>query len=82
MTRFPRFGRFGRWTAAVLAGGSMFVLSGCDPTVKQTVLSGLETATTGLATTFIQAFFQKLSQSDSTTTAMREIVDGLARMLA
>ncbi len=60
----------------VLALGSVFALDGCDPTIKATVLSGVEDAATGLATTFIQAFFQKLAEDDTgtatvTTTTMR-----------
>jgi hypothetical protein len=82
MTKFPRFGRFLRWTAAFLAGGSAFALSGCDPAVRDTILSGLESATTGLATTFIQAFFLKLQETDTSTTAMLQVVDDLVRMLA
>ncbi len=43
---------------AAISGGSVFVLGGCDPNVRDTVLSGVEGATTTLTTTFINAFFQ------------------------
>lgn len=52
----------------VLVAGGVFALDGCDPTVKSTVLGGLETASTGLATTFIQALFVKLQSTDTGTT--------------
>ena len=42
------------------AAGSTFVLSGCDTNVRDTVLSGVESASTVLTTTFLQAFFQSL----------------------
>jgi len=82
MTKFPRFERFWRWTAAMLAGGSMFALDSCDPEVKSTILTGLQGVTTDLATTFIDAFFLKLQQSDDTTTAMLRVADEFMHMLA
>jgi hypothetical protein len=54
-----------RVLVAVASAGVMFqTLSGCDPGVRDTVLGGVESASTGLAATFIQAFFQTL-QDDS-----------------
>jgi hypothetical protein len=47
------------WLGVVTAGGA-FVLAGCDPNVREGVLSGVGSAATGLATTFIDAFFQGL----------------------
>jgi hypothetical protein len=40
--------------------GGAFVLNGCDPTVRDTVLNGVGGAATGLANTFIQAFIESL----------------------
>lgn len=62
-----------RWLIAVAVGGSPFVLEGCDPNVRQQVLSGVGQAATGLATTFIDAFFQALindAKEDEPTTVM------------
>lgn len=42
---------------SLAAGGSLLVLEGCDPNARETVLSGVEAATTGLFSTFIAAFF-------------------------
>ncbi len=85
MKKLPRFGRLMRWVMVLTVGG-VFVLSGCDPNVKSTILSGLETASTGLATTFITAFFQKLAADDttssSTSTALPPTMEERAQMLA
>lgn len=48
------------WLIASAVGGNALVLEGCDPTVRDTVLGGVESSATTLFTTFIQAFFQSL----------------------
>jgi len=53
-------------TAAVLIGGSVFQLGGCDPTVRSTLLTGLETTASTLAQTFITAFFVSLDDDADT----------------
>jgi hypothetical protein len=45
-------------------GGSAFQLSGCDPDVRATLLTGLHQTTTGLSATLITAFFQSLADDD------------------
>jgi len=57
------FFRTHKWALLTTAGG-LFVLSGCDPTVRDTVLAGVEGASTVLATTFLQAFFESLIATD------------------
>ena len=57
--------RFSRAAVALLIGGSAFQLTGCDPTVRATLLSGLETTTSTLAQTFITAFFVSLQDDAS-----------------
>ncbi len=42
----------------------MLVLEGCEPAVRDTVLSGVESVAAGLAATFISAFFQTLNEPD------------------
>ncbi|TWT45235.1 hypothetical protein RAS1_16570 [Phycisphaerae bacterium RAS1] len=49
------------WLVAVSMGTSYQALQGCDPAVRDTVLTGVEGAATGLAGTFIQAFFESLT---------------------
>jgi hypothetical protein len=55
MTRSPIWQRIGRWAVMSLtaSGGSMYLLSGCDPEVQGVVLSGFQ----DLAVTFVDAFF-------------------------
>jgi len=58
--------RFLRAATCLVVGGTAFQLSGCDPQVRSTLLTGLETTTSSLSTALIQAFF--LSLQDNTTT--------------
>jgi hypothetical protein len=48
------------WWLAIASSGGAFVLTGCDPNVREQVLTGVGDSATGLATTFIGAFFQAL----------------------
>ena len=56
-----------RATTILAVGGSAFQLSGCDPAVRSTLLGGLQTTSTGLATALIQAFFLTLADDDAIT---------------
>ena len=60
MTKNNRWRRLIRFAMAVAVGGSAFQLSGCDPAVRSTILSGLQTTTTSLTNTLITAFFLSL----------------------
>ena len=55
---------------AAALGGSVFQLGSCDPTVRTTLLAGLATTTTSLATTVIDAYFQSLQDEDTGTQAL------------
>lgn len=72
------------WLLSAVSGGSLLVLSGCDPNVRDTVLAGVESATTLLITTFIQAFFQSvLGPGDETTvTTVKAIVERVPEFFA
>lgn len=72
------------WLLAVGAGGGLFVLEGCDPTVRDTVLGGVGTAATGLATTLIQAFVQSLQADaqEETAATVRAIIDYVPQFFA
>ena len=50
-----------KWAALLASGGSLLVLDTCNPGVRDTVLGGVEAASAGLVTTFIQAFFEGLA---------------------
>lgn len=70
MTRKNLRQRFIKLAAAVAVGGSAFQLSGCDPAVRGTVLSGLETTTSSLTQTLISAFFISLENDSSSTSGL------------
>ncbi|MCA9245142.1 MAG: hypothetical protein KDA32_14380 [Phycisphaerales bacterium] len=58
----------GRKLVLAMTAGSVFVLSGCDPNVRDTVLTGVEASTTTLFGTFLNAFFESLATQDDSTT--------------
>ncbi len=71
MVRSKLTNRFRRFAVGVALGGSMFQLSGCDPAVRDALLTGLEGTTTSLTNTLISAFFISLeddTSGDSLTT--------------
>lgn len=73
MARNNCWRRLIRFAMAVAVGGSAFQLGGCDPAVRSTILSGLQTTTSNLTETLITAFFLTLeddgtSDSGLTTT--------------
>ena len=56
--------RFVRTAMAFSIGGSAFALSGCDPAVRDTLLTGLETTTQSLSQALISAYFLTLQADD------------------
>lgn len=56
-----------RATTILALGGTAFQLSGCDPQVRATLLTGLQSTTTGLMTTLVSAFFLSLADDDNTS---------------
>lgn len=64
-----------KWWRALAAGGTILVLSGCDPTVRDTVLGGVEGAATGLVSAFIAAFFESLAVQDETVTTVKVLLE-------
>lgn len=60
--------RMVRGAMALLMGGSLLQLGSCDPVVRETLLTGLETTTSTLAQTFVTAFFVSLQDDDTTGT--------------
>ncbi len=51
------------WALLIASGSGLFVLESCDPNVRDTVLNGVGSAASSLATTFIQAFMESLSKN-------------------
>ena len=82
MRRFLLRGRI--WLLSTVSGGGLLVLSGCDPTVRDTVLGGVENATTTLLTTFISAFFESvLSPADEgTATTVKAFIEQVPEFFA
>lgn len=71
------------WLMSVASGGGLFVLEGCDPTVRDTVLGGVGTAATSLSGTFIQAFIQSLQADDAEQAAtVRAIIEAIPQYFA
>ena len=72
------------WMLTAVSGGGLFVLGGCDPTVRDTVLAGVESATTTLFTTFITAFFESVltAGDDTTVTTVKAVVEKLPEFFA
>jgi len=58
-----------RFWLPLMAGGMVMQVSfgGCDPTVRDTVLSGIQTSIITLTTALFTAFFQALSNAGSST---------------
>lgn len=54
-----------RFVTALAVGGSAFQLSGCDPAVRDTLLTGLETTTQSLSSALISAFFLSIEDDDT-----------------
>ncbi len=66
--------RVSRWLTGkgwvpLLAGGLALQvnLTGCDPEVRNAVLSGIQTSLTGIITSIINAFFLSLADTGSST---------------
>jgi hypothetical protein len=62
--------------------GGVAVLEGCDASVRSEVLTGVGSAATGLATTFIQAFFTGMinNQDADTTPVVQAVTDPCNRI--
>lgn len=72
------------WLLSAISGGGLLALGGCDPTVRETVLGGVESATTTLLTTFITAFFETVLAADEegTATTVKAFFDQLPQFFA
>lgn len=69
------------WCLSALAGGTVLALGGCDPNVRDTVLGGVEGASTTLVTTFLSAFFQSITTEDEgAATTVRVFIDHAAQI--
>jgi hypothetical protein len=58
-----------RWASVFVVGGSVFQLGSCDPTVRSTLLTGLEATTGALTDTIVSAFFISLQDDEQQSTS-------------
>ena len=71
------------WLMVTASGGGLFVLGGCDPEVRDTMLSGAESAATTLMSTIISAFFQSvLATEEETATTVKAFIEQIPEFLA
>ncbi|MFQ5411314.1 MAG: hypothetical protein ACE5EC_03425 [Phycisphaerae bacterium] len=66
-----------KYWAPIMAGGIaiQFNLTGCDPEVRSSVLTGIQGSLTGLLTSVINAFF--LAINGTSTTTSQPVVKGI-----
>ena len=57
--------------------------SGCQPAIRDTLLSGIESSIAGLVGTFIQAFFQSLQSTPNSTSqpVVQALMDHLPKLV-
>jgi len=71
------------WLLSIASGGGLLALGACDPAVRETVLTGVGTAMTDLASTFIEAFIQSLmTQEEETATTVRAFIEYVPQLFA
>ncbi len=78
--------RFFKWWAPLLVGGGVLQinLTGCDPEVRDAVLTGIQDAMVGLISAIIEAFFLSLKDIGGSTTrsAVQATLEGIQGWLA
>ena len=63
---------------SLLTGATVWQLGGCDPTVKDTIFSGIQASTVGLVTAFVNALFLAIQpSSDQTITTTKAVIEQL-----
>lgn len=61
----------------ILTGATAFQFSGCDPTIRDTIFAGIQSATVGLITTFVNSLFLVIQPTDDTTTTTKAVIEKL-----
>lgn len=72
------------WLPIFAGGVALQSVSGCDPTVRDTVLTGIQTSLVTLTTAMFNAFFQALSNVGNSTSqpVVRAAFEHLRSMVA
>ena len=69
-----------KWAPLLLGGAVLqFSLAGCDPEVRNSVLSGVQTSLSGLVTSVIDAVFMSLMNAGDTTQTVAKAVHDVAQ---
>jgi hypothetical protein len=69
-----------KWAPLILGGAVMQLnLSGCDPEVRNSVLTGVQTSLTGLIGSIINAFFLSLQDAGSTSQPVVKAIHDVAQ---
>lgn len=62
-----------RWVLLLAGTVTPLSLSGCDPTVRDTLLTGIQTSMTTLFSSVLSAFFTAIQNAATSQTAMHAI---------
>lgn len=69
-----------KWAPLMLGGAMLQInLSGCDPEVRNSVLTGVQTSLTGLIGSLINAFFLSLQNAGSTSQPVVKAIHDVAQ---
>ena len=82
MKRPKTFNTMTRRLLALAAGGVLPVLSGCDETVRDTLLTGVESATLSLVNAIVTAFFTGLLEDTAAQKTVQVIIEQTQHWLA
>ena len=85
MKGFLGSARVHKWMIRLAGPAALFGLGGCDADVRDSLVTGVQGAATGLVTTLIEALFQSFlsDQLDSgTTTTVNAVFEDLVRWMA
>ncbi len=71
-----------RWAPLVMGGMALqFNLGGCDPEVRDAVLTGLQSTLSTLLTTVVQAFFLSLQDAGTTSQPVVQVIQDVAQSI-
>jgi len=70
-----------RWVLLLAGTVTPISLSGCDPTVRDTLLTGIQTSATTLISSVLAAFFAAIQNAATSQTAMH-VVDAMKTIVA
>ena len=72
-----RMRRLKIWRLPIVTGATAFQFSGCDPTIRDTIFAGIQSATVGLITTFVNSIFLVIQPTTETATTTKAVIEKL-----